>query len=1284
MSRLLPLSLAQHEVLQDQRAWPGSPHLYIGGYSCLLGPVQAELLAQALGELCDEQPALRACVSLGGNALLPTGHAELPRLQCPALAPDESLDAAARRCWQAWVTSRPDPAAAPAWSAAWLDRGGDEGAILLMAHHALLDGWGTAQLMRRWAERYSALVAGQALPVSEDASWPRHLQDSESYRQGSELARDAAFWQEELPSVPPPLFATPAPAGRPEPHPGQPRDLPASRIETLAVTQTQRRAWAAAAAPDGHTEVACFAAALAWQLGHLAGLDEVLIGVPTLNRKGAPHRAALGMYVGVFCLRIPLQGVRTPRELIAVAGQQLHRAMRHARYPLSQLARRLGLAREGRSSPFDVLLSFERQDFALRFGAAQVSRTRQLFSGRARYPLGLTVCDFGAEQDLELVVEGSPLLGDARQLSLLARRQLALVDAFAAQPEAPLEELPLLPPAEREAVIEGLHADLAQLPEPQSVVERFAAQAALHPQAPALLGEPGLLLRYGELAARVERLARRLLAQLQPLQAGDTIALALPRGPLLVTAMLAVTRAGAAFVPLDLEAPDARLQALLQQLRPRAWLGSAAEAARLAGLHPGWMAADDDAEAPALPLPPWPAPGRPAYAFFTSGSSGAPKAVLVSHGALARRFAWMAKVWDLGPADRSLQGTQPTFDPSLIELLLPLSLGASVALTAPGRSAPESWAAFALRQGCSFAALVPTTLARLLDGIEALPPAERARLRLRVACCGGEVLPPALAARWRRLTGAQLWNVYGPTEACIFASAWACRDDEDADSLPIGTPLDDTRLYVLGPGLQALPVGTPGEIWIGGAALAEGYLHDAERTAAAFRDDPFLPGGRLYRSGDRGYLDGEGRLQFLGRVDRQLKIRGQRVEPGEVEAQLLALPGVQEAAVLGVGQPLRLHAWLAPADLDLPALQALARERLPELLLPAGWTLMDALPRSRSGKLETARLPPPGAAPLAAARAPANALEQTLLHLLRETLKRPELGLDDDFFAVGGDSLAALDWLGSIEQATGLHADLGLLAQAPTVARLAERLGALAPPPASPLAVPLSEGPTAGPRLFLAASGHGDLLRFQALARALGPHCDLHMLQPPPGQALPSLDALAQAYGEHVLAAAGPGPLLLAGFSVGGVTALETARWLQAQGRPPEALLLLDTVFPRWLFRQPWLWRGLSWLTRRLYVQELSMNGRRLDAMFKDQGLVGQVLALHGYRPAAYAGPVLLLRTSGLKRWQGWLFGPWRAQLRLQEREIKGLHGSVFEAGLVGGLAQSLLDALPRPPSSPV
>jgi len=1278
MPPLLPLGMAQQEVLQDQRAWPGSPHLLVGGCGVLEGPADADLLRAALADLIAEQPVLRMVPGLAGQRLLDT--LEPPLLLLPAPPGLEPLDAL-QAVWRDWTRAAPplgEASSSPPWRVALLQFGPALHGFVLWAHHCLLDGYGTALFAQRWALLASYRQRGAPAPPADGEAFLRHLENDAAYPGSPTQLADAAFWAAELPQALPPLF----------PQTARSRvNLPDALVSTQWLARSEYARWQQLARLEGQGEFATLAAALAWHSATLLQREELVIGVPTLNRHGKAERSCLGMFVNVLPLRLKLTEHETPRSLVAQVGRQLRRAMRHARYPPSQLARQLNLAQSGHERLFDLLLSFERQDYSLSFGEARLTASRQLFTGKARFPLSLTLCDFGPGRELALVAEGSAALFDPRALELLLRRLRWLCEQMRAAPEAPLRDLPLLPPAEREAVLNGLHRDCASVAEAPSFVARFAEQASLHAESPALVWDGGQL-NHGQLAQAAWRLAARLLAA--GLRPGQPVALLLPRGPHLVVALLAVARAGGAFVPLDMESPLARLQALLERLQNPLLIvekGSGLQAREI------FVVAAGDAPDASLALPEWPRPEQAAYALFTSGSTGEPKAVQVSHGALARRFAWLAKVWDLTPQDRSLQGTQAGFDPALLELLLPLTLGASVALTSAGRQSPERWAAFAVRHGCSFSALVPSTLARLLDGIEALPPTDRERLRLRVVCSGGELLPPALARRWLRRTRAQLWNVYGPTEACIFATAWACRDTDPGEladqPVPLGTPLDDTRLYVLSPGLQPLPFGTPGDIWLGGPTLADGYLNDAERSAAAFQPDPFVPGGRMYRTGDRGLIDGAGRLQFLGRQDRQLKLRGIRVEPAEVELQLLALPGVQEACVLpyvGPSGQLQLQAWLTPDTLDLAQLQQLARARLADVLLPSHLTLLPALPRSSTGKILTEQLPPPSQGRAAEHRAPSTLLERQLLELMAKALNRPpeQLGLDDDFFQLGGDSLAALDWLSSVEAVTGRVLDLAQLARQPTVAGVLALINpGLAPQPAgSPakaaLALPLSHGP-GRPTLYLAASGHGDLLRFQALAEALAPQCNVEMLQPPIPLPVGGPEALGAAYGAHILSQR-TGTVLLAGFSVGGIAALEAARWLRQEGQEVEALVLIDSVYPRWLVRQPWLWRLLAWLTRSLYVQELSMNGRRLGAMFKDAGLVGQVLALQGYRVQPYAGAVKLIRTTGLARWEGWLFGPWRKLMKLQEQEVQGLHGSVFEASRVGALAQCLRQLLALDP----
>jgi syringomycin synthetase protein SyrE len=942
--------------------------------------------------------------------------------------------------------------------------------------------------------------------------------------------------------------------------------------------------------------------------------------------------------------------------------------------------------RAGRDGLLDVLLSFEQQDYTVAFGEAQPDAVRQLFSGLARYALGVTVCEFRAGQDLEWVLEGSSACFEPGEVDMLGRRLWHLVQHLADHPNTLLADVPLMPTAELGAVLQGVHQGVvtdhtdAQL---DTFVQRFVDQAHQRPHAVALVWDGGQMA-YAELHQRAWWLARELaLAGAGP---NKVVAMALERGPDLVIGLLAVALAGAAFLPLDVDAPLARLEAVLDDSEAVALLLQSEHLGRLGGLHlqpvlvrydrplpsgyePGLLPADPPAVA---------ALSDAAYVLFTSGSTGRPKGVVVEHGTLARRLVWLAKAYQIGVGDCAGQGTQATFDPALIELLLPLVHGARLALPPPGRLAPEQLGAFAIRHGVTFMAFVPSTLSRFLDGVRGRP-----GLKLRVACSGGEALPPDLAQRYLRETGARLFNVYGPTETAIFATAWACEVGDGRLRLPIGKPIDDTRVYVLDDTLQPMPFGAAGEIYIGGAAVARGYLNRPDLTARAFLPDPFKPGGRMYRTGDRGWWGRGGELHFGGRLDRQVKLRGYRLELGEIEAAALQVPGVWQAAARLVtrdGQP-ALCLWVAPrpeADADnlVPSVKRVLRTRLPDYMVPAAVVLLPALPESSTGKTAYDQLPPPHWPVGRSGRGPATDLERTLHTLWESALTARPIGVSDHFFDLGGDSLAAMNLLTDLERRLGRRVHLHTLLEHPTIEELALALGGPAADPG--LLLPLTSGAGNTPAgegvlVYMAASGHGDLLRFQTLAQALGPGFRAHMLQPPLDGSATSTPALAQRYAQLLAERGEPGYVL--GFSVGGVAALETARLLGTMGAPVLGLVLLDTIYPRRVLGGVVLWRALGWLVRVLHLQDLSVNGRRLGALFSDAGLVGQVMALEAHRPQPFKGRALLVKTTGLARWDRWFFKPWRRLFeghRLQEEVVQGLHGTLFEAQHVATVAQRL------------
>ena len=1257
----LPLSLSQREVWLDQLAWPDSVHLMMGGGGFLHGPLDLGLCQQALGLLVQECQALRlAPLKEGGQRL----HGEfVPDLPVLDMASATSPQAAMQNWWQSQLARPFGFDGVPPWRFAVLRIHDQHHGLIMLFHHTIMDGWGASQVMRRWSAIYNQLDAGAAVGPPDYPDYLQFIDESNRYASSVAWSRDRDYWNSEIARLPDALI---------EPRYAADRGaaLAGAHLCSGALGRDRYDAVLRQAAAQGKTVFVFFLAALALYLSRVAERSEVLIGVPILNRGGRRFQHCPGMFVGVLALRMVVPANATVSDLVAVASNALRGALRHSRYPLSELARTLNMVRSGRHGLFDVLLSFEQQDYEVCFGVARRSGAEQFFSGVARYPLGVTVCEFHDTQDPQLVLEGAAACFAADELALLGPRIWTLVQALAAaEPRAALLSLPLMPASELHALGTARLATVQWSAAADTYVAQFERQVLRDPLAVALVWD-GANMDYGTLDRRANQLAHRLVAG--GAGPGHIVAVAMARSPELVLAMLAVAKAGAAYLPLDPDAPVARLALVLADSAAVALLVQNHAWERLAHLHSrtlvdGWQpaqAAQGDPGPPARPQA-----GDMAYVFFTSGSSGRPKGVVVDHGALSCRLAWLAKTWLVQPHDRTALATQATFDPSLIEICLPLVCGASIALVPPGRQPAGVVAEFALRHAVTIMAFVPSTLGGFLDTVTG-----RAELRLRVACCGGEVLSAELARRFRQQTQARLFNVYGPTEACIFATAWECDGEPTVQALPIGTPVADTTIHVLDHQLRPLPFGVCGEVFIGGSGLARGYLNQPELTSTCFVDDPFRAGSRLYRSGDRGWLAGDGQLHFVGRLDRQVKLRGYRVELGEIEAALAAIEGVSQAAAKLVEHDGRaaIHAWVAGSGgLQGDVLKRVLRVRLPDYMVPRVIVVQATLPTGSAGKIDYAALSsPPAQAQPTAIRPPRSPMERDLLALWQDVLGRQTLSVQDNFFDVGGDSLAAVSILAGAERLLGRRIPLYLLTEHPTIEQLVQALGE----PVDPHAILVPLHPVAAaPQFYLAASGHGDLMRMRNLARAMDGVCQICMLQPPETNIPGRIADLAALYAQAIVARGG-GPCFVGGFSVGGVAALEIARLLQSQGIPVRGLVLLDTVFPKAVWGGTFYWRVFGWLVQHLHIQDLSLNGRRLGAMFNDRGLVGQVMAMRGYRAQAFVGPTYLFKTIGLSRWHGMLFRSWRGLLgsNLSEYRVAGLHGSIFESGNVAGLAAAL------------
>jgi amino acid adenylation domain-containing protein len=755
---------------------------------------------------------------------------------------------------------------------------------------------------------------------------------------------------------------------------------------------------------------------LAWGavLGQISGKSDVVFGTVLFGRmrSGAGADRVVGMFINTLPIRLELNGAGVAESALRT-HRLLAELMVHEHAPLA-------IAQRSSAVPppaplFSSLFNYRYS--AAGDGAAQWHGVEIVnASERTNYPLAMAVDDSGSTFALKAL--SHPLVDPERVCRYLQNSLTGLVDLLERAPQTQIENLPVLPRAERHMVLEEWNRTDAKF-ERGTLDALFAVQARKIPNAVAVIGPNGTALTYRELDEQSTRLARQLVAQ--GVRPERVVGVRMERSSETVVALLAILKAGGVYLPLDPAYPKERLDYIA---------ADAGAILILDSIH--GLAGDAD-------LPQLNDPNRLAYIIYTSGTTGLPKGVAVPHTAPVNlAFARRACHDPLGVGDRVLAGISVGFDVSIGQLLLPLLSGATVVIAGDLKTMDvgEFWSFLAERR-VSHINSVPSFFESILD---AAPPAHT--LSLKRLMLGGERLSGALVARIQQtLPGVEVVNMYGPTEACIDATYHTATEaDLPTAVLPIGRPLPNYRAYVLDSRLEPVGIGVTGELYLGGAGLARGYVNAPELTAERFISDPFSS-GRLYRTGDRARWRADGCLEFLGRVDEQVKIRGFRVEPGEIETQLRKQPGIREAAVIAqaAGSGTRLIAYYAGEDAsDVEALRAGLAAVLPDYMLPSAFMKLDRLPLSANGKLDRKALPNPDQSAFTARafEAPIGEAEEKMAALWADLLKLERVGRHDNFFELGGHSLLAMTLIERMQQ-HGLAGDVRALFGTPTIAALA-------------------------------------------------------------------------------------------------------------------------------------------------------------------------------------------------------------------------------------------------------
>ncbi|WP_232512596.1 non-ribosomal peptide synthetase [Rhodococcus pyridinivorans] len=917
-----------------------------------------------------------------------------------------------------------------------------EHVLVLVVHHIASDGFSMGPLTRDVVTAYAARVSGDApqweplaVQYADFAIWQREVLGSEDDPE-SIISSQVGFWRETLAGLPEQLDL---PADRPRPAVASYRGA----SHRFVLDSELRSAVRDLARRTSTTEFMVVHAALAVLLARLSGTDDIAIGTPVAGRGDAALDDLVGMFVNTLVLRTRVEGGESFEQVLGrVRGADLE-AFGHADLPFERLVEIIDPERSTARHPlFQVLLAFQNLDAgSLELPGLTVSAL-DVDVALAKFDLQVTVSDDATAEGYLVELTYATDLFDARTMESFAERLTRILTAVVTEPALPVGDVALLDDAERTDVLATWNATEHELGDARTLAELFVEQVRRSPDAPAVEFE-GETLTYGEFSERVNRLARHLIS----LGVGPDarVGLAMRRSLDLLVGMYAVVTAGGAYVPLDPDQPDERNGYILDTAAPVAVLTTERDGFRVPGersvpsllvdtLDLSAMAFDPviDAERTS-PL----RASNTAYVIFTSGSTGRPKGVAVPHGAIVNRLRWMQHEYPLTGADVVLQKTPFTFDVSVWEFFWPLQIGARLVVAVPdGHRDPRYLTSVIERRGVTVVHFVPSMLAVFVAEASA-----DELTSLRHVFASGEALPPALAARTRALlSDAGLHNLYGPTEAAVDVTYHEATD-ADTVSVPIGAPVWNTRVYVLDERLAPVPVGVAGELYLAGTQLARGYMQRPDLTAERFVASPFGDGERLYRTGDLvRWTEGAGELDYIGRTDFQVKLRGLRIELGEIETALLALDEVDQAVVL-VRQD-QLVAYVVPqagATFDQVAAGAALSAQLPAYMVPATYVLLDAMPLGASGKLDRKALPDP-VFEVKEFRAPTTSTEQVVASIYSEVLGVDRVGLDDDFFALGGNSLIATQVVSRIGAALNATVPLRLLFEASTVEELAARL----------------------------------------------------------------------------------------------------------------------------------------------------------------------------------------------------------------------------------------------------
>jgi amino acid adenylation domain-containing protein len=925
--------------------------------------------------------------------------------------------------------------------------GGQDHVLLLTMHHIASDGWSQGVVLNELNEFYNGYCVGlppklPKLPIqyADFAIWQREV------FQGQTLARDLTYWREKLSGAPAVLrLPTDHQRSGLQTYRGARQSLTLSKglTESLKDLSSQERVTLFMTLLAGFNAV----------LFRYTGQEDILVGTPVANRNRVEFEGVVGCFVNTLVLRTTLSGDPSFRELLRRVREMALEAYAHQDLPFEKLVEMLQPERNLSYSPvFQVMFSLRNLHAEVpSLGGLKVEEI-DCDTGAAQFDLRIEVIERG--EDLSCRAIYNTDLFEAETVRRLLGHYQTLLEGAVKDPDSRLSTLPILTESERRQLL--VEWNQTQKGYPQKCIhELFEEQVERTPEAVAVVHEEREL-SYGKLNARANQLAHYLREL--GVKPDGRVAICMERGLEMVVGLLAVLKAGGAYVPLDPAYPAERLNYMLEDSAPSVLLTQGRLKGMFTGLSKG-LAVIDLADSPEWANQPESNPGRAsvgltpehlAYVIYTSGSTGMPKGVMNEHRGVVNRLVWMQSAYGLDVHDTVLQKTPFSFDVSVWEFFCTLLVGARLVMARPEGHRDAAYLIETIRQeNVTTMHFVPSMLQVFLEHAEVAQCSNLVRV-----VCSGEALPAALARRFQELLPrTELCNLYGPTEAAVDVTAWTCTPNASIADIPIGRPIANTRICILDGHGQPVPIGVAGEIYIGGVGVARGYLNRPELTAERFVRDPFAleAGARMYKTGDLGRWLPDGTIEFLGRNDFQVKVRGCRVELGEIEARLREHVGAREVVVIAREESpgdKRLVAYYTGADtgelgeraVGAEELRRHLAERLPEYMVPAAYMRLKALPLTPNGKLDRKALPAPegDAYAVPGYEAPVGEVETTLAGIWADVLKVERVGRRDHFFDLGGHSLLAMQAVSRMNREFKLRLRIREFFEAPTVRAMAQ------------------------------------------------------------------------------------------------------------------------------------------------------------------------------------------------------------------------------------------------------